>query len=67
VRDQLVAHDVTESILQFHGLNEKVMLRVQARGSHGRLEIQTKPFLDALVLQLRRALGEIEEETKSQD
>lgn len=35
VRDQLLPHDVTERILEFHRLNEKVMLRVQARCHHG--------------------------------
>ena len=47
VGDEIFAAQVPQSILQFHELNEDVVFRVQARRSHGGLEIEREPLLHA--------------------
>ncbi len=56
--DQVFAHHPAQGVLQLHGLNEEIVLRVQLFGAHRRFEIEAEPFLDATHA---GALGEIEE------
>src|SRR5687767_15853907 len=46
VSDQVLATQMTERVLQFHELNENVVLRIEARGGLRRLEVEGQPFLD---------------------
>src|SRR3954453_14391445 len=45
--DQVFSAHPAQRILQLHKLNEDIMLGVQAFSSHGRLEVEREPFLDA--------------------
>src|SRR5688572_12927163 len=47
VRDQLLAAHETQRVLQLHQLNEQIVLRVDLRGVHRRLEVEGEPLLDA--------------------
>jgi len=42
-----LAHDVAQRVLQLHRLNEKIVLRIEARRCLRRLEIEAEPLLDA--------------------
>ena len=61
VGDHFFAHHPAQSIFEFHGLDEKVVLGVKRRRTHGRFEIEAEPFLDAVHA---GALREIEEENE---
>src|SRR4051812_48179448 len=45
--DQIFSAHPAQCVLQLHKLNEDIMLGVQAFSSHGCLEIEREPFLDA--------------------
>src|SRR5260370_41244687 len=45
--DEFFTPHPAQRVLQFHELDEEVMLGIQTRRSHRRLEIERKPFLDA--------------------
>ncbi len=49
--DQVLAHDVAKRVLQLHGLDEEVVLGVDAGGAVGVLEVEAEPLLDAQALQ----------------
>src|SRR3981081_2351036 len=59
VRDELLALKVPQSVLQLHQLNEQIVLGVDLRRVHRRLEVEREPLLDALHL---GPLRQIEEE-----
>src|SRR5215472_19082166 len=62
VRNQFLAPQVTQGVLQLHELNEEIVLRVECRRHHGALEVKRKPFLDAEARQFRSALRKIEKQ-----
>src|SRR4030095_5312326 len=64
VRDHVFPPQKTEGILQFHQLNEQVMLRVESCSAHGTLEIETQPFLYSAH---PAALRKVEEKYKVKD
>src|ERR1700726_3188798 len=47
VGDQIFAHHPAQSILQFHRLNEQIVLRVKSRRGHRRLEVKAQPLLNS--------------------
>src|SRR5437899_7718192 len=48
VRNQVLAAQVAQSILQLHELNKDVVFRIETRRRLGRFEVERKPFLNAL-------------------
>ncbi len=60
--DQVGAHDVAKCVLQLHGLDEEIVLRVEPFARLRRLEVEAQPLLNADGLERRRALGQVEEE-----
>src|SRR5579862_7660443 len=58
VSNEILAHHPAQRVFQFHRLDKEVVLGVQFRRAHGRLEIEAEPFLNAAH---SGALGEIEE------
>src|SRR5206468_9455756 len=62
MRDQLFTLQVTQRVLQLHQLNEQIMLRVEPRRMHRRLEEEAQPLLDADPAQLTRALRQVHEQ-----
>src|SRR5580700_260893 len=52
MRDQFFALQMAQGVLQLHQLNEQIVLGIQARRSHWRLEVEAQPFLDAETAQL---------------
>ena len=58
----ILALEVAQRVFQLHQLDEEIMLGIQARGRHRRLEVEAQPLLNARVLQLRRALGEVQKQ-----
>src|SRR5258706_1104983 len=62
--DQVLSSQVPQSVLEFHQLNEQVMLRVQAGGMHWTLKVKAQPFLDATHA---TSLCKVEKENKIQD
>src|SRR4051812_43265556 len=64
VSNQTFAHDVPQRVLQFHRLDEQIVLGIQARRGLRRLEIEAQPLLDADIPQRGRALGEIEKQAE---
>src|SRR5690242_4840938 len=62
VRDQVFAHDVAQGVLQFHRLNEQIVLWSETFRRLWRLEIKAQPLLDADGAQFWRSLGEVEEQ-----
>src|SRR5215510_6009502 len=61
VRDQLLALHVAQSVLQFHQLNEQIMLRVHLTRMHRRFEVERQPLLNP---RHAGAFGEIKEERR---
>src|ERR1043166_7699009 len=47
VGDQVFAHHPAQGVLEFHGLDEQVVLGIEFGAGHGRLEVETQPLLDA--------------------
>src|SRR6185295_3143663 len=47
MRDQLLALQIPQRVLQLHQLDEQIMLRVETRRVDRALEIERQPFLDA--------------------
>jgi hypothetical protein len=62
VGDEVFAHDVAEGVLQLHGLDEEVVLRVDAGSAVGSFEVEAEPLLNAEAAQTGRASREIHEE-----
>src|SRR5271155_2775048 len=62
VSDQLLAHDVAKGVLQLHRLDKQIMLGIEPRRGHRRLEVEAQPLLNAEAAKACRPLGEIEEE-----
>ncbi len=62
MRDQLRAHDVAQRVLELHRLDEEIVLGIEAFARLRRLEVEAEPLLNADGAQLRRALGEVEEQ-----
>src|SRR5207302_6144674 len=56
VGDELFPFEPAERVLQLHQLNEQVVFGGEAGRRHRALEIEGKPFLDAVHV---RALGEV--------
>src|SRR5882724_4380639 len=48
VCNQILSAHPTQGVLQLHQLDENIVLRIQARRSHGSLEVERKPLLNAL-------------------
>src|SRR6185437_8996497 len=67
VGDHLFAHDVAQGVLQLHGLDEQVVLGVEAGGGDGALEIEREPLLDAEAAERGGALGKIGEQDQVED
>src|SRR5258707_13704295 len=61
MRNQVLAHHPAQCVLELHGLDEQIMLRVEAGSTHRRLEVKTKPFLNTAHA---GALGQIEEKNE---
>src|SRR5262249_26872942 len=59
VRDQLLALQVPQRVLQLHQLDEQIVLRVQTGRVNRALEVERQPLLDAVHA---RALREIEKQ-----
>src|ERR1700686_3108604 len=59
--DQIFADHPAQGVLQLHQLDEQVVLWVEFRGGHRRLEVETQPLLDATH---PGALREIEEQNQ---
>src|SRR5262245_41292838 len=64
VRDQLLAPQVPQRVLQLHELDEQVVLGIEAGRGHGALEVEREPLLDAAHA---RAAGQVEEQRQVQD
>src|SRR4029077_11532685 len=64
VGDEVFAHHPAESVFELHELDEEVVLGIKLGSAHGRLEVETEPFLDAAHA---GAVGEIEKENKVED
>ena len=47
VRDQVLAHDVAQRVLQLHRLDEQIVLRIEPLGRLRRLEVEAQPLLNA--------------------
>src|SRR5438105_7091682 len=62
VRDQTFAHQMAESILQLHELDEQIVLGIELGRGHGRIKIEAQPFLNSNSLQLGAALCQVEEQ-----
>src|SRR5258708_3077834 len=62
MRNQLFALQVPQRVLQLYELDEQIVLWIQSRRRHRRLEVEAQPFLNPETAQLWRALREIEEE-----
>ena len=45
--DEVFAHDVAEGVFELHGLDEEVVLGVDAGGAVGGFEVEAEPLLDA--------------------
>src|SRR5690606_35495186 len=59
VRDELFAHHPAERVLELYQLNEQVVLRVEPRRRHRRIEVEAQPLLDTAE---PSALREVEEQ-----
>ena len=55
MRDQILAHDVPQRVLQLHRLDEQIVLRINTRRRIRILEVEAQPLLNAQPLQRRRA------------
>jgi hypothetical protein len=64
VGDEFFAHDVAEGVFELHGLDEEVVLGVDAGGGVGVLEVEAEPFLDAEAAQAWGAGCEVHEEAE---
>src|SRR5262249_45938390 len=64
--DQRLTFQVAQSVLQLHQLDKQVVLGIESRRSHGRLQIEAQPFLDAESLDVPAALGQVEEQNQVQ-
>src|ERR1700686_3752230 len=53
-----------QRILQLHQLNKQIMLRIESRCSHRRLEVKTQPLLNAKPAKLRAALRQIHKQNQ---
>ena len=62
VGDEVGAHDVAKGVLELHGLDEEIVLGIEALAGLRRLEVEAQPLLYADGLERWRALGEIEEQ-----
>src|SRR5438128_11710068 len=62
MRDQFLASQMPQRVLQLHELNKEVMLGIKPRHGHRRFEVKTQPLLNADSAQLRSSLGQIEEQ-----
>src|SRR5688500_7608244 len=47
MRDELLAAQVAQRVLELHQLDEQIVLRVERRRMHRALEIEREPLLDA--------------------
>ena len=61
MRNQVFAAQVTKGVLELHQLDENIVLGIERRRGHWRLEVEGEPFLDAFHA---GALGQIEEESQ---
>src|SRR5215469_10360694 len=61
VGDQLLTLQVAQSVLQLHQLDEQIVLGIESRRSHRRLQIEAQPLLDAESLEFPAALGQVKE------
>src|SRR4051812_35875684 len=64
VGDELLAFQVAERVLQLHGLNEQIVLRIESRLGHGRFQIEAEPLLYADATQLFAALRQVQEQNQ---
>src|SRR6266496_2988081 len=62
VRDQFLALDVAQRVLHLDQLDEEVVLGIESRRGHRRLEVEAHPLLDADALQLAAARRQVEEQ-----
>src|SRR5258706_6089039 len=67
MRNQLGALEVAQSVLELHKLDEQIMLRIEARHRHRRLEIEAEPLLDAQALKPVAPLRQVEEQDEGQN
>src|SRR5271170_2832655 len=66
MRDQSLATQMPQRVLQLHQLNEQIMLRIKPRRGHRRLEIKTQPLLNPESAKLSAALRQIHEQNEIQ-
>src|SRR6476646_1826868 len=64
--DEVFALQVSQGVLEFHQLDEQVVLGIEPRSSHGRLEVKAQPLLYSQAAQLRTALGQVQEQHQIQ-
>src|SRR6266550_5791290 len=64
MRDELLALEIAQRVLQLHQLDEQVVLRIEAAGVDRTLEVERQPLLDAMHA---GALGKIEEQRDVED
>src|SRR6266851_1160473 len=62
VGDEAFAHDVAKGVLELHRLDEEVVLRVDAGGAVGSLEVEAEPLLNAEAAQAWGTGREVHEE-----
>src|SRR4029453_1536678 len=64
VRNQILALQVSQRVLQLHQLNEQIVLRVDLGSVHRALEVERQPLLDA---GHTRALRQVQKEHRVED
>ncbi len=64
--DEGFAHNVAEGVFELHGLDEEVVLGVDAGGGVGVFEVEAEPLLDAQIAQAGGAGCEVHEEAEVQ-
>src|SRR5580698_1635280 len=62
MRNQFLALQVPQRVLQLHQLNKQVMLGIQPRRGHRRLEVEAQPLLNAEPAQHWRSLCQVKKE-----
>src|SRR5258706_3059149 len=67
VRYELLDLEVTQRVLQLHGLNEEVVLGIKPGRGHRRLEVEAQPLLDTDAAQFRRTLGQVHKQNQIQN
>src|SRR6266550_4370465 len=64
--DEVFALQVPQRVLEFHQLNEQIMLGIKPGRGHGGLEVEAQPLLNSQAAQFRATLCQIEEQDQIQ-